>query len=321
MGRWSLSEQTRSWRMAHKRLISKGAGMRYGTGVALVIVAGVLWSSQGLIFRRIDTAGTWAVLFWRSVGMLPALLAWQAVRHRGRALTGMTEAGLPGIIGGIGLVLAFGGAIYAIQATTIANAVFLFTAGPFIAAILGLVLLGERVRPETWGAMVVGVAGIFVMVREGLQTGQLDGNIAALLSAAGFASFTVMLRWRKTAGTEPADTMPIVLIGALFSLIAGAAVAGWLGQPLAVPMADALWSMAMGAGTLTGGMILYAMGGRVIPAAEMALLSNIEVVLSPIIVWAFLGETASTNTFVGGAVLLVAVTVNGIIGARRAALA
>ena len=290
--------------------------MTYRTGVALVIAAGILWSCQGLIFRQIDTAGTWAVLFWRSVGMLPVLLAYQAIRHQGRAFNGFAETGFAGVLGGIGLVGAFAGAIYAIQATTIANAVFLFTASPFIAAILGLILLRERVRPETWGAMVVGVIGIFVMVREGLETGALAGNIAALLSALGFATFTVTLRWRRVS-----DTMPSVILGAVFSLITGAVVALAFGQPLAVPVSDAAWAMAMGAGTLTGGMILYAMGSKVIPAAEMALLSNIEVVLSPIIVWAFLGETASANTFIGGAVLLCAVTVNGLIGARRAALA
>ena len=295
---------------------ARRGGMKYGTGVALVIAAGVLWSSQGLIFRQIDTAGTWATLFWRSVGMLPTLLLWQVMHHGRAALGGFAAMGFAGVLGGLGLVGAFGGAIYAIQSTTIANAVFLFTASPFLAAVLGLLLLGERVRPETWAAMVVGVVGIFVMVREGLETGALAGNIAALLSALGFATFTVMLRWRKVA-----DTMPIVILGAIFSLVAGAVVAGAVGQPLAVPVSDALWAMAMGAGTLTGGMILYGLGSKVIPAGELALLSNIEVVLAPIFVWAFLGETASANTFIGGAVLLAAVTVNGLIGARRAAMA
>lgn len=290
--------------------------MRYGTGVVLVILAGVLWSCQGLIFRQIDTAGTWATLFWRSVGMIPVLLAFISYRNGGNPLPALRASGLAGVVGGIGLVGAFGGAIYAIQATTIANAVFLFTASPFIAAILGLFLLGERVRPETWGAMVIGVIGIFVMVHEGLQSGQLDGNIAALLSALGFGTFTVTLRWGRVS-----DTLPIVLIGGVFSLITGAVVALLMGQPLIVPLSDGLWAAAMGAGTLTGGMLFYTLGGRVIPAGEMALLSNIEVVLSPIIVWLFLGETASANTFIGGAVLLGAVTVNGVIGARRAALA
>lgn len=290
--------------------------MKYATGVLLVIVAGILWSLQGLIFRQIDVAGTWATLFWRSVGMLPVLLGFILWRQRGNPLQAVRETGLAAVIGGIGLVGAFAGAIYAIQSTTIANAVFLFTATPFIAAILGLILLSERVRTETWGAMIVGVVGIFVMVREGLESGQLDGNIAALLSALGFATFTVTLRWRKVS-----DTLPSVLLGGVFSLITGAVVALALGQPLAVPVPDALWAIAMGAGTLSGGMVLYTLGARVIPAGKMALLSNIEVVLSPIFVWLVLGETASANTFLGGAVLLAAVTVNGVIGARRAALA
>ena len=59
----------------------------------------------------------------------------------------------------------------------------------------------------------------------------------------------------------------------------------------------------------------------VIAAAETALLSNIEVMLAPLWVWLFLNETASAATFTGGAILLVAVTLNGISGARRAATA
>jgi drug/metabolite transporter (DMT)-like permease len=174
-------------------------------------------------------------------------------------------------------------------------------------------VLGERVRPETWAAMAVALTGIFVMVRGDLSGGAMAGNIAALLSALGFAIFTVSLRWRGLS-----DTLPSVLLGGLFSILVGAIVATQLGQPLAVPLPDALWSMAMGAFTLSGGMVLYTLGSRVVPAAELALLSNIEVILAPLWVWLFLNETASPATFLGGAILLVAVTLNAISGARRA---
>lgn len=290
--------------------------MRYGSGMVLVVLAGILWSSQGLIFRQIDSAGTWAVLFWRSVGMVPVLLAFLIWRAGGSPLPAIRAVGLAGVLGGIGLVGAFGGAIYSIQATTIANAVFLFAASPFLTALIGWAVLGERVRPETWAAMGVAMAGIFVMVRDGLEGGALAGNVAALLSALGFAVFTVSLRWRGLA-----DTLPSVLLGGIFSIAVGALVAGHLGQTLAVPLPDALWSMAMGAGTLSGGMVLYTLGSRVVPAAELALLSNIEVMLAPLWVWLFLNETASAATFMGGAILLVAVTMNGLSGARRAVTA
>ncbi len=286
--------------------------MRYGTGVLLVIAAGVLWSVQGLIFRQIDTAGTWAVLVWRSVGMLPVLIGFLAWRAGGSPLPALRGAGLAGVLGGIGLVAAFAGAIYSIQATTIANAVFLFAASPFLTALIGRVVLGETVRRATWAAIAVALAGIFVMVREGLHGGALAGNVAALLSALGFAVFTVSLRWRKLE-----DTLPSVVLGGVFSIIAGVAVAVQIGQPLAVPVADAGWAMFMGAVTLSGGMVLYTLGSRVVPAAELALLSNIEVMLAPLWVWLLLNETASANTFLGGAVILVAVVMNGVSGARR----
>ena len=286
--------------------------MRYGLGMVLVVAAGVLWSTQGLIFRQIDTAGTWAVLFWRSVGMVPVLLAVLVWRAGGSPLPAIRKVGLAGVLGGFGLVGAFAGAIYSIQATTIANAVFLFAASPFLTALLGWMVLGERVRLETWAAMGVALAGIYVMVSSDLTGGAMAGNVAALLSALGFAVFTVTLRWRRLD-----DTLPSVLLGGVFSIVVGAVVAQALGQSLAVPMADAIWSMLMGAVTLTGGMVLYTLGSRVVPAAELALLSNIEVMLAPLWVWWFLNETASPATFVGGAILLVAVMINGVSGARR----
>ncbi|MES2968995.1 MAG: DMT family transporter [Pseudomonadota bacterium] len=286
--------------------------MRYGTGVALVLVAGIVWSTQGLIFRQITEAGTWTVLFWRSVGMLPVLLGFLAWRAKGLPFGLIRKVGLAGAMGGLGLVMAFAGAIFSIQATTIANAVFLFAASPFFTAILAWLILREEVRPATWAAIALAMVGIFIMVREGLAAGAMAGNVAALISALGFAIFTITLRWGRLS-----DMLPAVVLGGVFSIVAGALVAGQLGQPLLVPLPDILYAMGMGAVTLAGGMVLYTLGSRVIPAAEAALLSNVEVMLAPIWVWLFLGETASTGTFVGGAVLMVAVIFNALSGARR----
>ncbi len=75
----------------------------------------------------------------------------------------------------------------------------------------------------------------------------------------------------------------------------------------------------MGVVTMSGGMILYTLGSRVVPSAELALLSNTEVLLAPFWVWLILGETASTGTFIGGAVVLVAILFNAYAGVRRMA--
>lgn len=288
--------------------------MRYGTGMVLVLVAGVLWSFQALIIRQIDVAGAWTVLFWRSMAMVPVLLAFISWRVGGSPLPAIRNAGLAGILGGIGLIAAMGGAILAFQTTTVANAAFLLAASPFLAAILGRAILRERVTPQTWAAIGIALVGIFIMVREGLAAGAWTGNVAALASALGFATFTVALRWRHVE-----DSFPSVAIGGIFSVIVGGGIALQLGQPLMVPATDLLWCLLMGVVTLAGGMILYTLGSKVVPSAELALLSNTEVMLAPFWVWLLMGETASAGTFVGGAVLMVAILFNGFSGVWRVA--
>lgn len=286
--------------------------MRYGTGVALVALAAVLWSSMGLLVRAIGPADAWTIVFWRSAGMVPVLLA-VVVLRQGAVLRPFAQVGLPGVIGGLGLVAAFGGAITAFQITTVANAVFLFSASPFFAAVLGWLVLREPVRPATWAAIGLAVAGMFLMVREGLGTGATAGNVAALISALGFATFTVALR-RGRLG----DMLPATVLGGVFSMIAGAGVVWASGGSLAAPLPVIGIAVFMGAGTLAAGLILYTLGSRVLPAAELTLLSMIEVLLAPLWVWLAFGEMATAGTFAGGAVVLVAVMLNALSGARRA---
>jgi drug/metabolite transporter, DME family len=285
--------------------------MRYGTGVICVLAAGILWSLMGLMLRHIDDASVWAILFWRSLGAIPVLLAYIAWTSGGHPVAALRSVGRAGAIGGAGLVFAFAGAIFAIQTTTIANAVFLFSASPFAAAILGWLFLREQVRPATWVAIAVAMLGLFIMVREGLNIGAMQGNLAALLSAAGFGVFSVSLRWGRLS-----DMTPAVVWGCVFSVITAAALLVLQGLPIRVSTHDIAISVTIGAVVLAVGMAFYTLGSRVIPAVELTLISLIEVMLAPLWVWLVLNETASAATFVGGAILLLAVALNAMTGTR-----
>jgi len=291
--------------------------MRYGTGVALVVLAGTLWSGFGLAIRHLEAAGPWAVVFWRSVALVPALMLFISWRSGGRAAARLSAVGWPGVTGGLCQIVASVFAIYAIQSTTIANSVFLFAAAPFLSAILGWVILGERVRNATWAAIALAGVGIYVMVREGLAIGATAGNIMALISALGFAGFTVAIR-RGRSG----DMLPASVLGGIFSILAAALAAPLTGAVLMVSAHDILLCLGMGGLLLATGMALYTVGSRVVPAAELPLFSVVEVMLAPVWVWLFLGETATVGTFVGGGILLAAVLMNALTGmARRPAAA
>lgn len=285
--------------------------MRHSTGVILAALAAALWSAIGLVLRLMEGANTWQVLFWRSVGMVPVLLLVIAWRSGGAWRGRMASIGWAGGIGALGLCAAFAGGVYALQATSVANAAFLFSSGPIFAAVLGGVILQERVAPLTWAAIALAGVGIGVMVAEGLEAGATLGNAAAILSALGFASFTIALRWDRRE-----DMMPTIVLGGVFSMLVSGAVLGASGGTLAVSAHDAILSMGMGALLLAVGLAIYTLGARVVPAVELSVVNMIEVLLAPVWVWVFLGETASRSTLIGGAILLAAVLLNTVAGAR-----
>ena len=188
--------------------------MSYRQGVVLVLLAGCCWSIMGLVVRLMEAATAWQILFYRSLSLAVFLFLVLAVRSRGRPLETFKRAGMSSLLGGLALVLAFCGSIFAILNTTVANAMFLFATAPFMAALLGLAILKESVRRATWIAMAVGGLGVALMVAEGLALGHLLGNSAALISAFGFALFTVALRWQQKE-----DMMPAVCLGGFFTAI------------------------------------------------------------------------------------------------------
>lgn len=284
----------------------------YRRGMAFVVAAAVLWSLMGLAIRLMGDAGTWQILFYRSLGLVPVLFLVILRRSDGRPFARIRAAGWPALIGGLGLVVAFAGAIFAIQATTVANAVFLLAATPLMTAVMAWLILKETVRPATWAAIALAGAGIFVMVREGLAIGAGLGNIAALLSAAGFAAFTIALRWGRLG-----DMLPAVLIGALLSVVVAVVVIAIRGESFALPPRTMALALLVGAVLLGLGMAIYTAGSRVVPAAELGILTMAEVMLAPVWVWLFLREGASAGTFAGGAVLLVAIMFNALTGVRH----
>ncbi len=281
-------------------------------GVLLVFFAGVLWSTVGLGIRMIEDAQVWQILFYRSFSL--SLLLYVVIRLRigGSPVKLAFGMGLPGIIGGLSLVAAYTGGIYAVQTTSVANAMLLFASAPFMAAILGLVILREPVRHATWIAILVACAGIGVMVWGKFGGAAMAGNLAALGSAFGFAVFTITLRWGKSG-----EMLPVVFLSGLFAIVIMGAICLMLGLPLILSPRDTGIALGMGIFQVGAGLVLYTLGSKTVPAAELTLLSLAEVVLGPLWVWLFIGEVTTRNTLIGGTILLAAIIGNAVSGARR----
>ena len=289
---------------------SKADAHKYG--VVFVFAAGVLWSTVGLGIRLIEDAVVWQILLYRSISMSLFLYVLIRVRSGESPFAQIRRTGFPAVVAGLSLVAAYSGGIYAIQNTSVANAMLLFATALFMAAVLGWIVLREPVRVATWVAIAVAIGGIGIMVADKSGGVALKGSLAALGSAFGFAVFTVALRWGRTG-----EMLPAVFLSGIFAIVITSAICLGLGLSFVLSPVDRGIAISMGVFQVGAGLILYTLGSRSLPAAELALLSLAEVLLGPFWVWLFLGETASVNTLIGGAVLLAAIAANALSGKRR----
>ena len=281
-------------------------------GLMFVFSAGVLWSTVGLGIRLIEDATVWQILFYRSISL--TILLYTVIRWRTRRdpFTLVWRAGLVGAIAAMSLAFAYSGAIFSMQTTSVANAMLLFATAPFMAAMLSWVVLRERVRGTTWVAVLFAIGGIAVMVSDQTGASTVLGSLAALGSALGFACFTVALRAGKSV-----EMLPAVFLSGLFALLMMGSICLITGDGLVLSRFDGGIALGMGVFQVGAGLVLFTLGSRSLPAAELALLSLAEVVLGPVWVWLFLGETVGLNTLIGGGILLAAIVGNVLIGIRR----
>ena len=277
----------------------------------VVLLAGTTWSFGTVVVRYMESAHSypWQYLFYRGLTVAALLLIYLLTREGIAVVDQFKRIGLTGIIGACGLVAAFSGYILSITVTTAANTLFMLAAAPFIAALLGIVLLQEKVRFITWVAMIIAFLGILVMVLEGLGSGNVFGSLIALVSALGFAVFSVSLRFRR----ETPKFTTIALGGVLCALVSSLII--FLNDDtLAMPARNVYLSILHG--FIVGfGLILYSIGSKILPAAQLTLLSMVEVVGG--VLWVYIPifgihEVPSVLTVTGGGIVLGAIVLDSV---------
>jgi drug/metabolite transporter (DMT)-like permease len=181
--------------------------------------------------------------------------------------------------------------------TTVANTMLAFAATPMIAAGLARILLGERLAPQTAAAIAAVAAGLGLVAAGAWGESALSfkGVAAGLAFSVTIAVFFVALRHLKAQSATPVIG-PGWLLGALVAL----PFAQW------EPMSAAQWSGAvlMGAVIMPAAIALLSWASRRVPAAEVSMLTLLEVACAPVLVWAVLGEAPGPWTLAGGALVM-----------------
>ncbi len=282
---------------------------QYRTGVICLVSATFFTSLAGILVRLVEAAGGWQILFYRSLAFVAAMLLFIAVRHRGRTLTAFASGGGAGWVVTVSLTAAFILFIFALLETTVANVVFTVSLSPFFAALFAWLAMREKVAPATLVAMALSLVGIGLMFGDGLASGTALGNLLALGCSLCYSTALVAMRKGRSV-----DMIPAICLAGVGSAIIAALVAA----DLTISRHDLGIAVVLGVVQLALQYVLVATGTRYVPAAEVALIGRLTLIMAPLWVWVFVDEVPSALSLVGGAVVLLAVTGQGVFALRRA---
>jgi drug/metabolite transporter (DMT)-like permease len=269
-------------------------------GAVLVATSGVVFSFTAIAYRAVDTATDWQFLTYRGASTTIAMLLLIAARHRHRPVR-FDQTSSRVVFAALRLAITSMLYILALGRTSAATTLFLLAAAPIFAAIIGWIVLRERVDRRTVIAIGITAVGIAVMVGAGLDAGSGIGVLFAAVIPVFVGSYNVALR----AAGEIDPVIPALLSGAMLTV--GAGVIALAGDGLTITFHDALLATITGGFALGIGLPMFNLGHRSVASARVSLLLMTEVVLAPVWVWIWPGERPATTTLIGGAIVLATV--------------
>ena len=280
-----------------------------------VLLAGLIWSFGPLVVRNINNAELipWQYSLIRGSAIFLILNIYLFLNEGKKFTNNYQKIGLSGLIGGTCLGIANITFVFSITTTTAAVTLMMLGAMPFIAALFAYIFLQEKISTKTFIAMVIAAAGIIFISFDSNEEGTLFGLINGLISSAAFAGFTVSLRWRKKV-----PKLTTVSLGGIIAAFVSLIVLFFYDSDILISFKNTSLSALHGF-LVCSALILYSSNAKYLPAADLTLLSLTEVLGGIFWVWLpFLGinETPSTNTLIGGMIIIIAIIFYGF-NARR----
>jgi drug/metabolite transporter (DMT)-like permease len=265
-------------------------------GQFFVALAAVAWSTAGVLQRELSI-DTPTQLAGRALFAFVTLAGFVALFNRGRAVAAFRTMGKAGLAVAACTTIASTSFIVALNHATVANVLFMQAAAPILAALLAWAALGEAITGRLWLAMAIAVFGVAVMVG-GPGSGGALGVAVSFLMTVAFAIAIVITRHRRDVSMAPAvclSQLLVVLVAAPFA------------HPGTVSEHDLVFLVLLGVGQMALGLAFLMVGARLIPAAEVALITLLEIILGPLWVWIVVSEEPPRTTLAGGAVVILAV--------------
>ena len=279
----------------------------YRRGILQLVASGFFLSTAGIALRLVEQADGWQILFYRSLALSITILLILVFQKGSRVFDEFRKLDWNDCLLAVFLGTGFVTYVFALLYNTVANALFIFSFAPFLAAFLGWMLLGERVATRTWFAIGFAMAGLTVMVGSELAVSHYLGTLLALWIPIAYAASIIAVRRSKR------DNMLVALcLAGLVALVLSA----FFVTDYALTSRDLIISLYLGVFQVGMGFTLVVLGSRHVPAAQVGLLALVEPILAPLWVWMGVGELPGLATIIGGSIIFLAIATDGILNIK-----
>ncbi len=286
-----------------------------GLIVAMICIT-LLWSSAGVINRQIVHAQGWDVTFWRSAftALFTAVYCLYSLGFNGFKKD--LQAGKLLWASALCWAVMFTCFMLAMSYTTVSHVLLTMSVGPFLTALLARVILGQRILPHTWLAVLLAGAGLAYMFGSDLAHSEgraLTGVLIAFcVPVAGAINFLILQH--SAASKVTINLMPAVFLGAVLSAL--------LCLPAlnihAASSTDLAWLASLGLFQLAIPCVWVVWVSARLPATEVSLLQVLEIIFGTTWAWLWGRETPSTATLLGGSIVIAVLVIHAAWGIRLA---
>ena len=275
---------------------------------SLLAFVGVLFLTPDSLFIRLANIETWGLLFYRGAIPFIVVLIGLLIVYRSNFFKLLFSMGFPGIIYAGTFALTNITFIISIQNTNVANTLVMIAMAPMLSAILSAIFLKENPDKKTWTAIIITFLAVIFIFNDSIKLGNIIGDIFGIITAFGLAVGAVVIRSAKKRNLVP---------GAVIGKLIVAIFAVFLVKDFNLLGNDIIIVPLMCVVCVAIPFVLVTIAPRFITAAEVNLFFLLETILGPLWVWIVIKEQPSTETILGGFLIILTIAIHSFLAIKK----
>ena len=287
-------------------------------GVPALVLCALLWSTGGILIKLVEwnpfaIAAARSIVAGVFISVITRRMPFFAVRKSfaAKPSTSIDKAATVNMwLAAVCYALTMIMYVLGNKMTTAANTILLEYTSPIYIIMFGPAILGEKNKISDYISVVVVICGMVLFFSEGLETGNMAGNVIAALSGVAFGFCTIFMR-----NQTPDRSINSFVLAHLMTFVSCCPVAFIYGMPSGMSCAGLA---LLGIFQIGIPSVLYSVGLKNVRALTATFISMIEPLMNPVWVMLFTGETPSWQCIAGGSLILGCIGVRAILARQKA---